>query len=132
MENVPSGFPATLEIDYPDRELDRLTTLDADGIIEIIKVTQSGMSTEQFSGIVAEWLDTAKDPRFDPSAFSLILAGGPVYRGGGESALRSLAERLEEFFRRPPVHGFDVNTRARRSRVAAGRAVDGGAEPHEA
>jgi len=27
MENVPSGFPATLEIDYPDRELDRLTTV---------------------------------------------------------------------------------------------------------
>jgi hypothetical protein len=26
MENVPAGFPATLEIDYPDRELDRLTT----------------------------------------------------------------------------------------------------------
>lgn len=44
--------------------LDRLATLDADGIIEIIKATQSGMSTEQFSGIVAEWLDTAKDPRF--------------------------------------------------------------------
>lgn len=27
MENVPSGFPATLEIDYPDRELDRLSTV---------------------------------------------------------------------------------------------------------
>ncbi len=27
MENVPSGFPATLAIDYPDRELDRLTTV---------------------------------------------------------------------------------------------------------
>ena len=27
MENVSSGFPATLEIDYPDRELDRLTTV---------------------------------------------------------------------------------------------------------
>ena len=27
MENVPSGFPATIEIDYPDRELDRLTTV---------------------------------------------------------------------------------------------------------
>jgi hypothetical protein len=26
MENVPSGFPATLEIDYPDRDLNRLTT----------------------------------------------------------------------------------------------------------
>src|SRR5437879_13058776 len=27
MENVPSGFPATLAIDYPDRDLDRLTTV---------------------------------------------------------------------------------------------------------
>src|SRR6266513_2315812 len=27
MENVSSGFPATLAIDYPDRELDRLTTV---------------------------------------------------------------------------------------------------------
>src|SRR5947208_10157491 len=27
MENIPSGFPATLEIDHPDRELDPLTTV---------------------------------------------------------------------------------------------------------
>ena len=26
MDNIPSGFPATLEIDYPDRDLNRLTT----------------------------------------------------------------------------------------------------------
>ena len=26
METVPTGFPASLEIDYPDRDLDRLTT----------------------------------------------------------------------------------------------------------
>jgi hypothetical protein len=26
MEPTPSGFPATLEVDYPDRDLDRLTT----------------------------------------------------------------------------------------------------------
>ena len=52
--------------------LDRLATLDADGIIEIIKATQSGMSTEQFSGIVAEWLDTAKDPRFGRAYTDLV------------------------------------------------------------
>ncbi len=44
--------------------LTTVATLDADEIIEIIKATQSGMSTEQFSLIVAEWLETAKDPRF--------------------------------------------------------------------
>jgi phosphoglycolate phosphatase-like HAD superfamily hydrolase len=44
--------------------LEGLATLDAEEIIEIIKTTQSGMSTEQFSAIVAEWLGTAKDPPF--------------------------------------------------------------------
>jgi phosphoglycolate phosphatase-like HAD superfamily hydrolase len=44
--------------------LNILVTFDADRIIEIIKATQSGMSTEQFSEIVAGWLATAKDPRF--------------------------------------------------------------------
>ena len=44
--------------------LNILMTLGTKDIIEIIKVTQSGMSTEQFSNIVAEWLATAKDPRF--------------------------------------------------------------------
>lgn len=44
--------------------LDRLATLGEAAIIEIIKATQSGMSTEQFSGIVANWLDTERDPRF--------------------------------------------------------------------
>jgi phosphoglycolate phosphatase-like HAD superfamily hydrolase len=44
--------------------LNVLVMLDADGIIEIIKATQSGMSTEQFSNIVADWLATSKDRRF--------------------------------------------------------------------
>ena len=44
--------------------LNILMTLGTKDIIEIIKVTQSGMSTEQFSNIVAEWLTTARDPRF--------------------------------------------------------------------
>jgi hypothetical protein len=44
--------------------LNILVTLDAKGIIEIIKAAQSGMSTEEFSNIVAGWLATAKDPRF--------------------------------------------------------------------
>jgi phosphoglycolate phosphatase-like HAD superfamily hydrolase len=47
-----------------DGGLNILVTLGAKGIIEIIKATQSGMSTEQFSNIVAEWLATARDPRF--------------------------------------------------------------------
>ena len=52
--------------------LARLATLDEAGIIEIIKVTQSGMSTEQFSGIVAKWLDTARDQRFGRAYTDLV------------------------------------------------------------
>jgi phosphoserine phosphatase len=44
--------------------LNVLVTLDVDVIIQILKATQSGMSTEQFSQIVAEWLTIARDPRF--------------------------------------------------------------------
>jgi phosphoglycolate phosphatase-like HAD superfamily hydrolase len=44
--------------------LNSLATLDADVMIEIIRTTQSGMSTEQFSNIVAEWLASATDQRF--------------------------------------------------------------------
>jgi hypothetical protein len=47
-----------------DGGLKILMTLGTKDIIEIIKVTQSGMNTEQFSNIVAEWLATARDPRF--------------------------------------------------------------------
>src|SRR5262249_11649478 len=44
--------------------LDSLAELDAEGIVEIIKTTQSGMTNEQFSSIVAEWLATTRDSRF--------------------------------------------------------------------
>jgi phosphoglycolate phosphatase-like HAD superfamily hydrolase len=44
--------------------LDGLAKLGEEEIIEIIKTTQSGMTTEQFSAIVAEWLGTARHPRF--------------------------------------------------------------------
>jgi phosphoglycolate phosphatase-like HAD superfamily hydrolase len=47
-----------------DRGLESLATLDTEEMIEIIKTTQSGMSTEQFSSMVAAWLDSAKDARF--------------------------------------------------------------------
>ena len=70
--------------------LDRLATLDEAGIIEIIKATQSGMSTEQFSGIVAKWLDTAKDPRFGRVYTDLVYAdvGADRFFGG---------ERVQDF-----------------------------------
>lgn len=93
--------------------LDRLATLDADGIIEIIKATHSGVSTEQFSGIVAEWLDTAKDPRFgrvytdlvyQPMLELLDYLGANEFKifivsGNGADFIRVFAE---ETYRIPP------------------------------
>jgi phosphoglycolate phosphatase-like HAD superfamily hydrolase len=93
--------------------LDRLATLDADGIIEIIKATHSGMSTEQFSGIVAEWLDTAKDLRFgrvytdlvyQPMLELLDYLGANEFKifivsGNGADFLRVFAEKT---YRIPP------------------------------
>ncbi|MGO4832239.1 HAD family hydrolase, partial [Rhizobiaceae sp. 2RAB30] len=35
------------------------------GLLEILAVTHSGMTTEEFAGIVADWLATARHPRFD-------------------------------------------------------------------
>ena len=93
--------------------LDRLATLDSDGIIEIIKATQSGISTEQFSGIVAEWLATAKDPRFgrvytdlvyQPMLELLDYLGANEFKifivsGNGADFIRVFAE---ETYRIPP------------------------------
>ncbi|MEQ8786087.1 MAG: HAD family hydrolase [Pirellulaceae bacterium] len=35
------------------------------GLVELVTVTHSGMATEQFDGIVSQWLKTARHPRFD-------------------------------------------------------------------
>jgi phosphoglycolate phosphatase-like HAD superfamily hydrolase len=93
--------------------LDRLATLDADEIIEILKATQSGMSTEQFSAIVAEWLDTTKDPRFgrvytdlvyQPMLELLDYLGANEFKifivsGNGADFIRVFAEKA---YRIPP------------------------------
>ena len=52
--------------------LDGLTTLDEKEIFEIIKTTQSGMSTEEFSDMVAQWLDTTKESRFRRAYTELV------------------------------------------------------------
>ena len=35
------------------------------GLIELVAVTHTGMTTEEFNQIVAEWLKTAKHPKYD-------------------------------------------------------------------
>ena len=90
-----------------------LDRLDADGIIEIIKATHSGMSTEQFSGVVVEWLATAKEPRFGRVYTDLVyqpmlelldyLAANEfksfIVSGNGADFIRVFAE---ETYRIPP------------------------------
>jgi len=93
--------------------LNSLATLDEDGIIEIIKTTQSGMSPEQFSRIVAEWLATAKEPRFgrvytdlvyQPMLELLDYLGANEFKsfivsGNGADFIRVFAEKT---YRIPP------------------------------
>ena len=42
------------------------------GLLQIIAVTHTGMSTEEFSSSVREWMATAKHPRFDRPYDSLV------------------------------------------------------------
>jgi phosphoglycolate phosphatase-like HAD superfamily hydrolase len=53
-------FEAALEGD-----LDALAGVGEKGFLEIIAATHTGMTTEEFSAIAAEWLATARHPRFD-------------------------------------------------------------------
>ena len=53
-------FQAVLEGDVK-----ALAALGEKGLDEIIAATHSGMTTEQFNAIVADWLAITKDPRFE-------------------------------------------------------------------
>ena len=53
-------FEAVLEGD-----MNALAGMGEKGFLEIIAATHAGMTTEEFSAIAAEWLATARHPRFD-------------------------------------------------------------------
>jgi phosphoglycolate phosphatase-like HAD superfamily hydrolase len=77
------------------------------GLAEIMAATHSGMTTEAFSDIVADWLATAKHPRFDRSYDGLVFqpmlelldylrANGFktfIVSGGGVEFMRVFAEK---------------------------------------
>jgi phosphoglycolate phosphatase-like HAD superfamily hydrolase len=46
-------------------ELAALAASGEKGLLEIVAATHTGMTTEEFSATVAEWLATARHPRFD-------------------------------------------------------------------
>jgi phosphoglycolate phosphatase-like HAD superfamily hydrolase len=76
--------------------------------IEIVAATHAGMSTEAFLGIVGQWLETAKHPRFKRPYTELVyqpmrevmdylrVNGFKTYivSGGGQEFVRTYAQRV--------------------------------------
>src|SRR5262249_35956206 len=56
-----------------DGDMKALAAAGEKGIAEIVAATHSGMSTEQFTGIVRDWLATARHPRFDRPYTALVF-----------------------------------------------------------
>jgi phosphoserine phosphatase len=76
--------------------------------LEIVAVTHSGMSTDEFVGLVKAWITTAKAPRFDRLYTDLVFqpmlevmqylrANGfrtYIVTGGGQEFVRAYSERV--------------------------------------
>jgi phosphoglycolate phosphatase-like HAD superfamily hydrolase len=94
------------------------------GLLELMAATHAGMTTEEFAGIVADWLATARHPRFKRPYDELTYApmrelldylranGFKTYivSGGGVEFMRVFAERA---YGVPPeqVIGSSIRTR---------------------
>ena len=78
------------------------------GLLEIVAATHAGMTTEEFLAIVAEWLATARHPRFDRPYDQLVFqpqlelldhlrANGFrtfIVSGGGAEFMRVFAQKV--------------------------------------
>jgi phosphoglycolate phosphatase-like HAD superfamily hydrolase len=96
-------FKAVLEDD-----LETLTALGEKGLIEVVSTTHSGMTTDEFSKIVADWIATARHPRFNRPYTELVYQpmlellahlrenGFKTFivSGGGIEFMRVFAERV--------------------------------------
>jgi hypothetical protein len=60
-------FKAVLEGDHEAR-----SKFSEQDWLEIVAVTHAGMSTEEFQGLVKQWLAKAKAPRFDRPYTDLV------------------------------------------------------------
>ena len=49
-----------------------LTESGERGLVELIMVTHAGMTTDEFSKIVTDWLAAARDPRFNRPYTELV------------------------------------------------------------
>ena len=96
-------FKAVLEHD--SEAMGKFTEQD---LMEIVAVTHAGMSTEEFQGLVRQWLATAKAPRFDRPYTDLVYQpmlevmkylrekGFRTYivTGGGQEFVRVYSEQV--------------------------------------
>ncbi len=78
------------------------------GLMELVAVTHSGITTDEFAAIVADWLKTARHPRFDRPYDQLVYqpqielldylrANGFktfIVSGGGVEFMRGFAEKV--------------------------------------
>lgn len=96
-----AGFKAVL-----DRDLNALAQLGETGIADLVATTHAGMTAEDFTRIVRDWLATARHPRFDRPLTQLtyrpmiellahLRASGFktfIVTGGGVEFVRAFAE----------------------------------------
>jgi phosphoglycolate phosphatase-like HAD superfamily hydrolase len=91
-----------------DRDIKALATLGETGFVKIMAVTHTGITTDDFSKIVADWIATARHPRFDRpytelvyqpmlELLSFLRANGFktfIVSGGGVEFMRVFTERV--------------------------------------
>jgi phosphoglycolate phosphatase-like HAD superfamily hydrolase len=91
-----------------DNDMKALAATGEKGIAEIVAVTHSGMTTDEFKKIVLEWLATARHPRFNRPYTDLVyqpmlelltyLRGSGfktfIVSGGGVEFMRPWTERV--------------------------------------
>lgn len=91
-----------------DRDIKALAALGETGFLKIIALTHTGITTDQFSKFVAEWIATARHPRFDRPYTELVYqpmlellrylrANGFktfIVSGGGVEFMRVFTERV--------------------------------------
>jgi phosphoglycolate phosphatase-like HAD superfamily hydrolase len=91
-----------------DRDIKALAALGETGFLKIMAVTHTGITTDDFSKIVADWIATARHPRFDRlytelvyqpmlELLSFLRANGFktfIVSGGGVEFMRVFTERV--------------------------------------
>ena len=91
-----------------DRDIKALAALGETGFLKIMAVTHTGITTDDFSKIVADWIATARHPRFDRPYTELVYqpmlellsfmreSGFKTFivSGGGVEFMRVFTERV--------------------------------------